>query len=138
MTVPASGTDGALVLCIDDDMTGLKVRRLLLERAGFSVLCAQSDEDGLQLFTELPIDLVLTDHFLKSGTGTEIARKMKEIKPNVPVLIFSATLDVPKDIRFADEFLAKSGDPERLLTTVARLLRKRRYHAPVQENVSAL
>jgi CheY-like chemotaxis protein len=126
MTVPASGTDRALILCIDDDITGIRVRRLLLEEAGFSVIPALSDQDGLQLFAEFPIDLVLTDHFLRGKTGVQIARSMKELKPHVPVLIFSAALDVPEDIGFADEFLAKSGDPDLLLKTISRLLRKRR------------
>ncbi len=142
MTAPVARNDGAdhaLILCIDDNVTSLRVRQLILERAGFSVICAVSDEDGLQLFAELPIDLVLTDHFLRGKTGIQIARQMKNLKPHVPVLIFSAALDVPDDIGFADEFLAKSGDPDLLLKTLARLLRKRRNDAslPAPDGKSA-
>ena len=39
-----------LVLCVDDELIGLQVRKILLERAGYRVLTALDGPLGLELF----------------------------------------------------------------------------------------
>lgn len=111
------------ILCIDDAEIALRVRRLVLTIAGYEVVTAASGEAGLELFKQNAVDLVIADHFLTDKTGTEIAREMKAVKPNVPILIVSAAPDTPQGIEFADEFLPKGEAPEVLLQTIARLLK---------------
>jgi CheY-like chemotaxis protein len=118
----SSNPDRALVLCIDDDPVGLRVRKLLLGGAGYEVLTASSGEAGLDLMKANPVDLVLADHFLSAKTGAEIAREMKALKPEVPILIFSAAAEPPDGLESADGFVAKGEAPETLLATIARLL----------------
>jgi len=113
-----------LILCIDDDDISLRVRKFLLASAGFNVLTANSGEDGLELFKLNPIELVIADHFLSDRTGTEIAREMKELKPEVPILILSAAAEQLDGLEFADGFLAKGEPPEVVLDTIAHLLAK--------------
>jgi len=95
--MPSSSTDGErpLILCIDDADITLRVRKLLLASEGYSVLTASSGEEGLEVFKKNPVDLVIADHFLSDKTGTEIAREMKQLKPEVPILIMSAALEKP-------------------------------------------
>jgi len=78
----------------------------------------------LEFFKKYPVELVVADHFLGGKTGTEIAKEMKALKPDVPILIFSGAIDRPEGLEFADEFLMKCETPEVLLHTVARLLAK--------------
>lgn len=111
-----------LILCIDDADIALRVRKLLLGSEGYNVLTANSGEDGLELFKQNPVELVIADHFLSAKTGTEIAREMKDLKPEVPILIVSAAIEKPDGLEFADGFLAKGGEPSILLETIARLL----------------
>jgi CheY-like chemotaxis protein len=113
-----------LILCIDDDEISLRVRKLLLASAGLNVLTANSGEDGLELFKQNPIELVIADHFLTDKTGIEIAKEMKELKPRVPILILSAAAEKPDGLEFADGFLAKGGSPQMVLNTIAHLLAK--------------
>jgi len=113
-----------LILCIDDDEISLRVRKLLLASVGLNVLTANSGEDGLELFKQHPIELVIADHFLSDKTGTEIAREMKELKPEVPILILSAAAEKLDGLEFADGFLAKGEPPQVVLDTIARLLAK--------------
>ena len=113
-----------LILCIDDADIALRVRKLLLVSEGYDVLTAHSAEDGLELFKQSPIDLVIADHFLSAKTGTEIAREMKGLKPEVPILIVSAAAEKPAGLEFADGFLAKGEPPNILLDTIAYLLAK--------------
>ena len=60
----ASVSEHPLVLCIDDAEIALRVRKLLLTSVGYSVITAASGEEGLALFKENPVDLVIADHFL--------------------------------------------------------------------------
>jgi CheY-like chemotaxis protein len=113
-----------LILCIDDADIALRVRKLLLGHEGYNVLTASSGEGGLELFKQNPIELVIADHFLSGKTGIEIAREMKELRPEVPILIMSAAIDKPEGMEFADGFLAKGESPDVLLDTIAELLAK--------------
>jgi len=118
------GRDLPLILCIDDADVALRVRKLVLASAGYSVLTAASGEEGLELFKQHAVELVIADHFLSAKTGTEIAKEMKELKPEVPILIVSATAEKPSGIEFADGFLPKGDSPEILLAAIARLLKQ--------------
>lgn len=111
-----------LILCIDDAEVALRVRKLLLSSAGYSVLTAASGEEGLELFKQNAVDLVIADHFLSDTNGTEIAGEMKQIKPHVPILIVSAASEKPAGLEFADGFLSKGEGPDALLDSVARFL----------------
>ncbi|HTV64862.1 MAG TPA: response regulator [Bryocella sp.] len=120
MTTPSSRQP--LVLCIDDAEVALRVRKLLLANAGYRVLTASSGEEGLQLFRENPVELVIADHFLSDKSGLEIAGEMKELKPKVPILIVSAASEPPSEVEFCDGFLSKGEGPEALLEAIAGLL----------------
>ena len=111
-----------LVLCIDDAEVALRVRKLLLANAGYEVLTAASGEKGLGLFRDNPIELVIADHFLCDTSGVEIAEEMKNLKPEVPILIVSGASDPPAGLEFADGFLSKGEGPDALLHVIANLL----------------
>jgi CheY-like chemotaxis protein len=122
MTTPASKQP--LILCIDDAEVALRVRKLLLASAGYSVLTANSGEAGLELLKQNPVDLVIADHFLSGASGGEIAAAMKQVKPQVPILIVSAASEPPSDLRSADGFLSKGEGPDALLDRIAGLLKR--------------
>src|SRR5579862_5705016 len=111
-----------LILCIDDAEVALRVRKLLLAGAGYAVLTASSGEEGLELFKQNPVDMVIADHFLSDKSGAEIAFEMKEIKPQVPILIVSAATEAPPGLEFADGFLSKGDGPDALLDRIVQLL----------------
>ena len=111
-----------LVLCIDDAEVTLRVRKLLLAGAGYAVLTASSGEEGLEVFKNSTVDLVIADHFLSDKSGAEIAAEMKALKPQVPILIVSGAEEAPSGLEFADGFLSKLDGPDALLERIAALL----------------
>jgi CheY-like chemotaxis protein len=113
-----------LILCIDDDDIALRVRKLMLGSAGYNILTALSGEDGLEVLKQEPVDLVIADHFLSAKTGTEIAREMKQVKPEVPILIVSASAEKLIGLEFADGFVPKGEPPNVLLGAIALLLKR--------------
>src|SRR5664279_2752889 len=113
-----------VILCIDDDQVVLRIRKLLITGSGYDVMTASSGESGLDLFRSNAIDLVVADHFLSDSEGTEIARQMKALKPEVPILIASGG-DSPLNLEFADGFVSKGDPTDVLLGAMASLLQQR-------------
>ncbi len=120
----------ALILCIDDEDTGLHIRRLLLEHAGFSVLAAGTPGEALQLFRENPVRAVVTDHLMGRSTGTNLAAAMKRIKPAVPIILLSGTTDIPRGAEQVDIFISKTDGPDRLLQALKDLTATASSSAP--------
>lgn len=115
----------ASILCLDDEPVGLAVRAAVLRYSGFTVFAALSAEDALQILADQHIDLVINDYLLRGTTGTQVAASMKQIKPEIPVLILSGVTELPEGMEFADFFLSKSEPPPVLLATIADLLAQR-------------
>lgn len=112
----------AVILLIDDDPTGTQTRTAVLERNGYRVLIASTAVEGLRVFSEQRVDLVMSDDFLGDKRGTALAAELKRLKPNVPVMIFSGTAEVPEGIEKADAFVTKLETIPALLKEIARLL----------------
>jgi PAS domain S-box-containing protein len=111
----------SLILAVDDEKSGLYFRKLILEHAGHSVLSATNVEEAMQLFRSNAVDLVITDHLLGRKTGAEMAKEMKRLKPEIPIVLLSGTTSDP-ELDGADAFLSKTEGPEDLLTIVNDLL----------------
>ncbi len=87
-----------LILCVDDELIGLRVRKVLLERAGYRVLTAQDGAEGLRVFEREPVQAVVLDYSMPGMHGGEVAGRMRQIKPAVPILLLSAYLGLPPDV----------------------------------------
>ncbi len=106
----------ALVLCIDDELIGLKVRRILLERAGYTVVSALEGSEGIDIFAREPVAAVVLDYAMPGMNGAEVATKMREIKPEVPILLLSAYVGLPKEVTsLVDVYMTKGEGAPTLL-----------------------
>jgi len=112
-----------LILCVDDELVGLKVRKILLERAGYRVITALDGDAGLQLLESQPVKAVVLDYSMPGMPGGEVARRMREIKPNVPILLLSAYIGLPGDVtRLVDLYMTKGEGAPVLLQKLRILL----------------
>lgn len=99
---------GHVVLCVDDEAVGLKVRSILLERAGYKVLTASDGQAGLEVFRANKVDAVILDYSMPGMSGGEVARAMREIKPNVPILLLSAYVGLHDEVQsIVDVYMTK-------------------------------
>ena len=57
------------VLCVDDERIGLRVRKIMLESRGYTVLTASNGDDGLKLFDENHVDIVVLDYYMPGLNG---------------------------------------------------------------------
>jgi CheY-like chemotaxis protein len=72
------------------------------------------------------VDLVLSDHYLRGEKGTEIAAKIKAIKPKVPILLISGSVERLEDSEATKNVAAlirKDDGPTHLLVSIAKALR---------------
>ena len=88
----------SLVLCVDDELIGLKVRKLVLERAGYQVLTAPDGPSGLDLFAEHPVQAVILDYSMPGMHGGEVAQRMRQSKPEVPILLLTAYIGLSSEV----------------------------------------
>lgn len=119
------------VLCIDDEMSNLKVRKLLLEYAGFSVLTASSGKEGLELFASRPIDAVIVDYSMPEMDGGIVAEQIKLKRARTPIIMLSAYPGARATVdKIVDAFVDKGGDPRELLERLTSLIKIRSHAHP--------
>jgi CheY-like chemotaxis protein len=112
-----------LVLCVDDELVGLRVRKILLERAGYRVLTALDGAAGLDLFASEPVEAVILDYSMPGMHGGEVAARMRQVKPRVPILLLSAYIGLPAEVTsLVDLYMTKGEGAPILLKKLGSLL----------------
>ncbi len=116
------------ILCIDDDLQSLKVRKVLLETFGFRVTTCSNARQGLKLFRSRNIDAAVLDYQMPELDGGQLAQRMKKARPQVPVVVLSALAWLPQGAPRGciDAFLTKGGPINGLVHELEHLLR----HSP--------
>jgi PAS domain S-box-containing protein len=124
-TLP-SGTE--CVLFVDDENDIVQMASHMLISLGYTpVLCTQSLE-ALQTFRENPgrFDIVITDQIMPAMVGTDMAREMIRLRPDIPIILctgFSKTV-TPQEAQEAGirEFLMKPIILRQLADAIRRVL----------------
>jgi DNA-binding response OmpR family regulator len=112
----------AVLLCIDDDEDVLECVKSFLESFGYSVLTAASGGKGLELASRYSVDIVILDYLMPEMNGQDVAREMRRLKPEPPIIMLSAAVDVPEQaLRLVDAFVAKDSLASQLLPVIAQL-----------------
>ena len=112
-----------LILCVDDEVVGLRVRKILLERAGYQVLTAAEGHSGIELFATQPVDAVVLDYAMPGMHGGDVAKKMRQTKPEVPILLLSAYVGLPDEVSsLVNVYMTKGEGAPALLDKLGNLL----------------
>ena len=103
------------------------MRKFLLETRGYRVLTATNGQDAITLFSSSQIDLVLTDLGLPQMDGNALIGHLKEISPEVPMILTSDTVRPGERAHRADAFLAKgSCTPSELIERISVMSARKR------------
>jgi two-component system, OmpR family, response regulator len=80
------------VLLLDDHLDNLFLRSAILRKHGYEAVTASSIEEAEARLHEA--DIAVLDYHLGAGKfGTEVANTLREKRPQVPIIILSATLE---------------------------------------------
>ncbi len=72
------------VLCVDDEKIGLRVRKLMLESHGFKVLTATDGQQGIDLFGQHQVDIVVLDYYMPGLNGGDVAAELRRRRRQSP------------------------------------------------------
>lgn len=119
-------TAAANILFVDDDVQLAALGVKLLNSLGYNVEMAGSGERALEMINSdsSRYDLVITDQTMPVMTGLELCEKMKEVAPQIPVIMCTGYSDVLTEEMAADigavGFLSKPFTRARLGEAVKR------------------
>ena len=122
---PPAGSDGAFlkglsVLVVDDNVHVLEMLTGILEHCGAEPGPSLSPADALHAFTSDPQgwSLVVTDYDMPEFNGAELARSVRRIRPDIPILLCTALPEAHRQSA-ADLFDAVIGKPVAMESFVA-------------------
>jgi len=115
-----------VILCVDDEPNSLVLRKLVLQKAGYDVVTANSATAALDILASSRVDLVLSDQLMPGLTGTELARQIKNRWPSLPVILISGVNEIPPDSEIADLFMSKVEGPIMMCQNINDVLVKYR------------
>jgi len=99
------------LLLIDDEEGIRKVFSISLKSDGYDVATAASGQQGIDLFQQEFFPIVLTDIKMPGMDGIEVLRRVKEINPEVEVIVITGHGDMESAIQSlhlgASDFLTK-------------------------------
>ena len=94
MSAQKSGGGKILVVEDEEDLRGIYKEQL--ERLGYQVMACANGQDALKVFKKKPkyFDFVLSDHSMPGMTGSELAKEILTIRPNLPIIIATGYADL--------------------------------------------
>jgi DNA-binding response OmpR family regulator len=118
-----------LLLWADDEMELLRAHLLFLEKKGYEVVTVTNGTDAIEECRKRTFDLVLLDEMMPGLSGLETLQRIKEITPQVPVVM--VTKSEEEDImnqaigqQIAD-YLIKPVNPNQILLTLKKNIHRR-------------
>lgn len=132
--------DGWRILLVEDERLLERVVTELLRTASLTCEVAHSGKEALERLQGRLYDLLILDLRLPDTTGSEILRRVRQLHPQLPVVLvtaYTAGEELAEATAYApNAVLYKPFDLETLLATVWNLLRKHPTFVPTQAVVS--
>ena len=123
------------ILIVDDEKNYPRIIGEILQEEGYTSVTASSGMEALDILNNELIDLVLTDVKMPGMSGIQLLEKIKEINPDIPVIIMTAHGSVEKAVgamhKGAYTFILKPFENQTLMAHIAKAISVYRI---VQEN----
>ena len=125
------------ILVVDDELDMLMLLRMMIEDStDYEVETTNNPSEALKLLTEKDYNLVISDLKMPGMDGIELFDELREIKPDVPVIIMTAygSLETSEDAmkKGVADFITKPFRKDSILFTINRVLELARIK---QENI---
>ena len=128
--------NSAKLLVVDDEVIMRESLAGWLERDGHAVQTAASGEAALKLCKETRFDILLVDIKMEGMSGLEVLRRMKDIDPDVAVVMITAYGSIATAIEAmkngASDYMLKPFDPNEIGVLIEKILQQQ---AQARENL---
>jgi CheY-like chemotaxis protein len=117
-----SKLNGKIVL-VDDEPAVRKLVKMYLERKGIAVIDAPSGDAAFDLLVRenLEVSLLVTDVTMPGLSGRELAGRVRQLRPALPILLISGYAEQPPETSEDFHYLRKPLDLPRLLLEIETL-----------------
>lgn len=110
------------VLCIDDNILLLAIRKALLESRDFKVFTAENGSAGLAIVNREPIDVVILDYQMPGIDGGTIAKELRRRRPDIAILLSSGWERIPESVlTIVDSVVVKGGSSAAMIKEIERV-----------------
>lgn len=120
--------DKKTILIVEDDSRVGESLRLLFKKRGYAALLASNGREGLHLFRQEAVDLVITDVVMPKMGGLELLEAVKGLRPETEVIVISAQGTIEKAVQAmklgAFDFIEKPINPRVISLLAERALEK--------------
>ncbi|MDY6250354.1 MAG: bifunctional response regulator/alkaline phosphatase family protein [Bacteroidaceae bacterium] len=119
----------ARLLWVDDEIDMLRAHQLFLEKKGYEVQTCTNGADAIEACRAQNFDLILLDENMPGLSGLETLQGIKEVQPNVPVVMVTKNeeedlMDQAIGSKIAD-YLIKPVNPNQILLTLKKNIHQR-------------
>ncbi len=118
------------ILWADDEISMLKPHIIYLEEKGFSVVAVNSGDEALERAAEENFDIVFLDEQMPGMSGIEVLEKLKEMQPNLPVVMITKSEEesIMEDAIGSNiaDYLIKPVKPSQILLSLKRNLENKK------------
>lgn len=91
------------VLYVDDNPKSSRLLANVLEECGFRMISKNDPLEALALCRRTSFDLALLDYEMPAMTGSQLAREIKHLMPEVPIVLISGRTSIPEEeLEFVD------------------------------------
>lgn len=115
-----------IILVVEDEVKARESMINILSERFSKVIGAQNGDEGLKKFKKFKPDLVITDIAMPIMDGLDMAREIKEISDDVPIIVLSAYSEKERLLRSIDigidKYLIKPVDIEELFKVLDYLI----------------
>ena len=116
-----------VILCVDDNEQELSVLKFTLSTNGYRVVTANNGHDAIGVFSDHPIDLVLSDYAMPHMNGDQLVNRLKEIASHVPMILLGDPQKMCDQLHGADALLPKKTcSPQELLERIKVMSARKR------------
>ncbi|EJI6850168.1 two-component system response regulator GlrR [Salmonella enterica] len=116
----------AHLLLVDDDPGLLKLLGMRLASEGYSVVTAESGQEGLRILNREKVDLVISDLRMDEMDGIQLFTEIQKVQPGMPVIILTAHGSIPDAVAATQKgvfsFLTKPIDKDALYKAIDEAL----------------
>jgi CheY-like chemotaxis protein len=114
--------DRATVLYVDDNAKSNRLLTSVLEECGFQVIAETDPIHALQQCRQISFDVALLDYDMPGMKGADLAREIKFLMPQVPVVLLSGVKALPPtELIFVDAYFGSGTALDDLLWTIRGL-----------------
>ena len=117
-----------VLLLVEDEDDIIKLIKAILKNTDVKIYVSKTGEDAISIIKSKNIDLALVDYKLPYKNGILITKEIREINPNMPIILETGekmmyeNIDATKEFQF-DDVLKKPFDKESVIEILKKYLK---------------